>query len=104
MPLSVWLDDISSSMYQGWRVASGSMVSGIWSSAKSSAARGISSKAVSWSAVAARARAKSAMTSSTLVRPRNAVSISRGFGNSLIVAAVMMPSVPSPPMKSCFRS
>ena len=36
--------------------------------------------------------------------PRNAVSTSRGFGNSFSVAAVMTPSVPSPPMKSCFRS
>ena len=27
-----------------------------------------------------------------------------GVGKSLTVAAVMMPSVPSPPMKSCFRS
>ena len=74
------------------------------SSARSRPTRGISSKAVSWSPVAARARANSAIASSTRPRPRNAVSISRGLGNSLSVAAVMMPSVPSPPMKSCFRS
>jgi hypothetical protein len=54
--------------------------------------------------VAARASANRLIACSTRPRPRNAVSISRGFGKSLTVAAVMMPRVPSPPMKSCFRS
>ena len=83
MPLSVWLDDISSSTYQGWRAASGSIVPGTWASARSSPARGISSNAVNWSAVAARACAKRAIASSIRARPRNAVSISRGFGKQL---------------------
>ena len=37
-------------------------------------------------------------------RPTKAVARVRGRGNSFSTAAVMMPSVPSEPMKRCFRS
>jgi len=84
--------------------ASGAAMPGTCRCAISRPRRGMSSKAVSWSPLAARAWAKSAIASSTRERPRKAVSVSRGRGKSFKVAAVMMPSVPSLPMKSCFRS
>ena len=39
-----------------------------------------------------------------LSMPTHAVSLAVGLGNSRSTAAVTMPSVPSAPMKSCFRS
>ncbi len=64
----------------------------------------ISSKLDSRLARRARARSSKANACSGPGNPAMAVALCRGRGNSLMEAAVITPSVPSAPMKSCFRS
>ena len=100
-----WLDDISSSTYQACGRASGSC------DARDMRHRDVEADARDEleggeliAGRGARAGEERHRILDARRAPRNAVSISRGRGKSLSVAAVMMPSVPSPPMKSCFRS
>ncbi len=67
-------------------------------------ARGSSSKLTRESPLAARQRARSSTAASRSRSAAKAVTRSFGAGKSRSTAAVMMPSVPSAPMKSCFRS
>ena len=51
-----------------------------------------------------RAAVSSATTSSYRASPQSAAQVQPGLGNRRRTARVIMPSVPSDPMKSCFRS
>ena len=66
--------------------------------------RGISSKLVTVWPSAARASLKNAKAFVGSARPTKAVARERGLGNSFNAAAVMIPSVPSAPMKRFFKS
>ncbi|MGY4360390.1 hypothetical protein ACVW0J_006883 [Bradyrhizobium sp. i1.7.7] len=82
----------------------GSWVPGIWRSTMSMALRLISSQEPTLSPDAAWAsdRISSAARGSRIAS--HAVQTSFGAGHSLRTAFVMMPSVPSAPMKRCLRS
>lgn len=70
-----------------------------WRIEKSTAISDSSSKLVSALAASLCAIVSRLKAASGDFSPAKAVSIARGFGNSFSVAAVMMPSVPSAPMK-----
>ncbi len=95
-------DDTSSSTYQGWRPESGSRLP--IATLKRTAISAISSKLVSSLAAASRASCNSVSACCGERSPTKAVATARGLGNSLSVAAVMMPSVPSAPMNRSRRS
>ncbi len=75
-----------------------------WRTQKSTAISESNSKLVSVPAASFCEIDNSFSASAGDLRPTKAVSIARGFGNSFSVAAVMMPSVPSAPMKRLRRS
>ena len=97
-------EENSTSAYQGQAAPSGSRVFGICFSSSSIENLDNNSKLVTLPPLAPCARDSSASAASGDARPMNAVARSRGRGNSFRTAPVTMPSVPSPPMKSCFRS
>ncbi len=94
----------STSAYQRYGRSSGSRVPDPCFRANSMPMRGISSKVVSARPEASRAAAKKRAAWSRLSKPPMAVARSAGRGASLSTAAVMMPSVPSEPMKRSFKS
>ena len=71
---------------------------------KSRPMRGISSKLVISPPAISRARSSKSSAARGEARPIKAVSTARGFGKSFRTAAVMIPSVPSEPMKRFLRS
>ena len=75
-----------------------------WRTLKSTAMSDNNSKLVRLPAASFCEIASSFSASAGDLRPTKAVSTARGFGNSFRVAAVMMPSVPSAPMKRLRRS
>ena len=82
----------------------GSACPGTPASNKSKIGRPMSSNAETASPSRQRTWPSSSTPASGKSTPIHAVSLAVGLGNSLSTAAVMMPSVPSAPMNSCFRS
>ncbi len=76
----------------------------MWRTVNSTAMRGRYSNVVTQSPVASRKRASRSTAACMPGTATNAVSIVRGCGNSFRLAAVMIPSVPSAPMKRSRRS
>ena len=90
--------------YQGDGAVSGSRVPSMWRVTKSSAMRGISSKADNMPPVRACISPSSVRAAAGDGTAAKAVTATSGLGNSLRVAAVMTPNVPSEPMNICLRS
>jgi hypothetical protein len=83
---------------------SGSWTPGIWRSTISVASRLISSQDSTLSSEAECAADRISIAACGSRTASQAVALSFEAGQSFSTALVMMPSVPSAPMKSCFRS
>ena len=89
---------------QGLSSAKGMETSGTFSAITSIWPRDMISRLARRSPTALRSRSSRVSAVSISGSATMASALVRGRGNSFSAAAVMMPSVPSAPMKSCFRS